>query len=1409
MAAAPTQEAEAPPVTPALKPERKGGFLRFIKITLISIAVLAGLVAITGLLLDTVPGRRWLAEQISELEFENGLRIDIGRIDGSIYNRAIIRDLTLSDPEKAFLTLEEAKLDWRPLSWLRDKLDIRSLALRNGRLLALPEFLETDSTAPILPDFDIRLDSLTSENFVIAPAIAGEERIANITANADIRSGQVLLNLSAVLVGGDDRVIAKINVAPDDDIFDLNAEINAPADGVLARLAGLERGLQVNLTGDGSYADWQGALMARDDAQLLADLALTEQSGDYTVKGDVFPASFVSGDVAALIGDKVALDGAGNFAERTVTGRLRANLAAFAVEGQGAVDLAENEFIDLALTVSSGAKSVTAFGAGFENLSAKMLLNGNFDDWQSPLNLSASALVYGDYSASDIVVNGDISSAAGRIDSDVALAADRLVTGIELIDAILGPVTLEGDFALEDGKISSQELALKSGQLDAMFGLNGDIAANRYTLGGQLKLDDYSIENIARADISADVQLGFGAAFTAQAAIKGNSRKVVNQSLAQYVGEAIRFAGNVDYADGRPLVFRDVEIAGSQLSLLGGGRLEADGTAIVRAAGRHRDYGPFDIEAQGQGSLEQATLALADPLPALGLKNVELALAEAQEGFGVTAKGGSLIGPFSGLANILALDDGRTRIAVRELNVSATQVTGDIFTGNSGTSGNFALTGGGVNGDIVLASTQQNTSLTGDIVLANARFGGDTPILIRQGKVDVTATFGNDLPRINASLSAQGISRGNLFVGRIAANADLPGCLSAPAGSSKNCAGVVTASLAGRRGSRFDLQTQTRIERQRIAIDINGAYGRRKIATRRKAIVRKTDNGWQLSNAQLQVGRGVLDIEGLFGNDRQYVELGLQRLPLAVLDVAYSELGLSGTATGALNLDFRTGRNPIGSAKLRLNRLARSTIALTSRPVDLALNARLNDDNLAVRTIIRDKDQELGRAQMRLSNMPGNTALAERLLRADLLGEIKYNGPVDALWRLTGVEVLDITGGVSLRADARGSLNNPQVQGRLATRDARLESSLSGTVINTIAAQGRFAGDVLTLSGITGKTPNGGTLTGGGTIRFGGKQFASFDLAFNADNANLLVRDDFAATVTGRITARSEGDRGGVLGGDVFINRGRFNLGKAEALTELPDIAYREINRRADEAPPISKATPWRYAIKARAQNQIAVRGLGIDSEWSADIAINGPVNQPRISGEANLVRGEYEFAGRNFDLERGRIRFQQASPTDPLLDIVATADLADIDADIKVGGSGLRPEITFSSVPQLPEDELLARLLFGSSVTDISAPEAVQLAAAIASLRGGGGLDPINALRGAVGLDRLRIIAADPSIGQGISIGAGKYITRNVYVEVITDGQGYSATQAEFQITRWLSILSTVSTIGRQSVNARISRDY
>ena len=187
-----------------------------------------------------------------------------------------------------------------------------------------------------------------------------------------------------------------------------------------------------------------------------------------------------------------------------------------------------------------------------------------------------------------------------------------------------------------------------------------------------------------------------------------------------------------------------------------------------------------------------------------------------------------------------------------------------------------------------------------------------------------------------------------------------------------------------------------------------------------------------------------------------------------------------------------------------------------------------------------------------------------------------------------------------------------------------------------------------------------------------------------------------------------------------------------------------------------------------------------------------------------------YEFAGGTFRLERGVIRFQGESPVNPLLDIRAEAEVQGLSASVNVRGTGLNPEITLASVPALPQDELLSRILFGTSITSLSAPEAIQLASAIAALQSGGGsLDPINAVRRAIGLDRLRIVPADVATGQKTAISAGKYIGRKLFVEVITDGQGYSATRVEYQITRWLSILSSISTIGRTSANVRVSKDY
>ena len=94
--------------------------------------------------------------------------------------------------------------------------------------------------------------------------------------------------------------------------------------------------------------------------------------------------------------------------------------------------------------------------------------------------------------------------------------------------------------------------------------------------------------------------------------------------------------------------------------------------------------------------------------------------------------------------------------------------------------------------------------------------------------------------------------------------------------------------------------------------------------------------------------------------------------------------------------------------------------------------------------------------------------------------------------------------------------------------------------------------------------------------------------------------------------------------------------------------------------------------------------------------------------------------------------------------------------------------KIELRTLPSLPEDEALARLLFGKSVRDITPIQAIQLASAIQTLRGeGGGFDPLGKARELLHVDSISVESQETSEGSGVAVGVGKYITEGVYVEL------------------------------------------
>lgn len=178
-------------------------------------------------------------------------------------------------------------------------------------------------------------------------------------------------------------------------------------------------------------------------------------------------------------------------------------------------------------------------------------------------------------------------------------------------------------------------------------------------------------------------------------------------------------------------------------------------------------------------------------------------------------------------------------------------------------------------------------------------------------------------------------------------------------------------------------------------------------------------------------------------------------MPLAILDIGFPRLGLGGTASGRIVYASRAGEAPTGRIDLTLRGLSRAGLVLASRPIDVGLAGVLSADRLGVRAVMASGGRTIGRAQALLKPL-GAGDLASRIAAAPLIAQLRYQGPADTLWRLTGVELFDLSGPVAIGADVSGRIGAPVIRGVLQANGARIESAATGTVLTNVVASGKF-----------------------------------------------------------------------------------------------------------------------------------------------------------------------------------------------------------------------------------------------------------------------------------------------------------------------------------------------------------------
>ncbi|MBC2778414.1 translocation/assembly module TamB domain-containing protein [Parasphingopyxis marina] len=1388
---------------------------RLFRGAMIAVAGLVILLIAIAVLIDTPPGRRFIIDRIEAMEPANGMRIRIGRIDGSIYSQMTVSDLRLYDPDGLFFEAPELGVDWNPLAYLfvgrLDIDDVRSDFVILHKLPALIPSEEEDQ--PILPGFDIRIGTLDIERFRFAEAVTGERRDAALSGNADIRSGRARITLDAHAIDGGERLALMLDAEPDGDIFDIDLDLQAPEGGILAGLTGIRSAVTVDIAGSGTWSQWDGYARVDSGEARAVDLTLAVRDGSYVLAGVVRSSDlFDPGLVTRLSAPEMNLAAHATFEERRLTGDFDIRSRAAVIEGRGVLDFAASAFdgfvADIRL-LQPAALVDTMRGA---DVRMRVALDGPFDRAGFAYRLTAQQAAIGSTGFQNLQVAGEGRLSETPFTIPVRARASR-ITGFDAETAgVLRNASIDGALLVTADQIVGDDLRLRSDRLRGTASAIYDLASGDYAVALNADIDRYRLPGLGTFDVATrvDVRPAPGGRFAIAGRARAVARTLENGFAASLTEGLPTLDASIAYRPDGRLGFADARLRSPGLRFTGQGHIDGNGQIHITGSGEQAQYGPLRLTASGSPSRPHVDLALARPVS--GITDVEATLDPTATGYAYSANGQSPAGPFTSIGAIQLPANAPVAIDVAELLVSDTRSQGRLVFADGGVVGSLDLTGSGLDGDVVLAVENGNQVVTANLSAEDAQLGGMIDATVREALLELRWSPSEGGSSVQGSLSMTGFRRRGISIARFAGSAEL-----------ENGYGSVTASLAGARGRRFDFSASADITPESIAIEGDGTF-RGEPITLTPLVVRKEEEGWVIPESTIRYADGGATVAARFGGPTTEIEATLENIPLSLIDIAYPETGFGGQATGGFLYRIGPGETvPTANAELRIRSLTREGFALRPRPVNLGINARLDRSRLALRAIMESDGEDIMRVQARLDPLnEGAGTLGEILAAAPLFAEVRYSGPAETLWQLTGNETMSLSGELVASADASGTLNNPQITGALSTTDARFESALTGTVVEHVSAEGTFQQAQLDLPSISGTTPGGGTLSGRASFNLGLASGLGMDVALEANEAWLLRRDDITAQVTGPLTITLQAPAGtatgtdfvrpvGEITGDFDVVRGSFQLGQAAPSLAIPELNVTEINGRTDEPDPPAAPIKWNVNVDVDARNRFMVRGLGLDSEWGAALQVRGSLSSFGIYGNMDLRRGTYEFAGRSFDLERGRIDFYGSEPVDPALDIVAGANVEGLTASINIGGTGSSPEISFTSVPALPQSELLSRLLFGTSITNLSAPEALQLGAAVASLQGGGGggLNPINAVRDAIGLDRLRIVPADPAEDRGTAIAAGVYVTRNLFVEVISDGQGYSATETEFRITRWLSLLGSISTIGRAGGNLQISRDY
>ncbi|MBI1389774.1 MAG: hypothetical protein GC154_15150 [bacterium] len=580
-----------------------------------------------------------------------------------------------------------------------------------------------------------------------------------------------------------------------------------------------------------------------------------------------------------------------------------------------------------------------------------------------------------------------------------------------------------------------------------------------------------------------------------------------------------------------------------------------------------------------------------------------------------------------------------------------------------------------------------------------------------------------------------------------------------------------------------------------LSLDVLRAdYDGAEFELRHPARISFSGDGFEIDAIDARAGSGEITLSGGVGSRSVSMIASATRAPLA-----WARLVGVDDVTGAIDASLRLSGDPllprfdltVRGERIRLARPAFNNV----RDASLDLHARYASRVLAASARIADVLPQPVTAEARipleLSLQPFRFHLPDD---ESLSGSLQGRLNASVLPALLLLEGQRMEGVINADLALDGTLAQPAIAGRVEMVSGAYDHLDYGVVLRDVnlLAEAAPGEGVLKLRRLRMTDGAVGSISGSGEAPLSLQKPLSLVLALH--QAQLIRQDDLTATVSGDLALKGKASSL-VLSGSLEASPIEIRI--PDRLPEsIEQLNVVDSTRAASLTPSASSSSAAPVTaeldLKVKIPGRMFVRGRGLDSEWSGSLDVTGSTQRPRVNGSLSVVRGFFNFFSNRMALNQGTVQFS-GDPANPYLTVAAQTTRKGDEFTLNLSGPASSPRMNLQSNPPLPSDEALSRLLFGRRLTDITPLQAVQLAQAANTLRGGSGaFDVMGEMRSLLGVDQIELRAGEGGDMSKTTVGLGKYLTDDVYVDLEQGfGKDSSRVKVEIELTPTISVES------------------